>query len=100
MVVYQGLFVVFEWFGVMIWLIGGLYVDVDCLDMFDLFMEIQMVLLRLCQVVMLNVVCYVYVYYVLIWIVCFNFGYVFLRVSDDGVGMDLDVFVCDGVFGL
>ncbi|MDA0629212.1 ATP-binding protein, partial [Acinetobacter baumannii] len=78
----------------------GLHVDVDCPDTSDLPMEIQTALLRLCQAAMSNVVRHAHAHHASIRIVRPNPGHVLLRVSDDGVGMDLDAPVRDGAFGL
>ena len=99
-VVHQGLSAVLERLGATTWSIGGLHVDVDCPDTSDLPMEIQTALLRLCQAAMSNVVRHAHAHHASIRIVRPNPGHVLLRVSDDGVGMDLDASVRDGAFGL
>ena len=99
-VVHQGLSAVLERLGATTWSIGGLHVDVDCPDTSDLPMEIQTALLRLCQAAMSNVVRHAHAHHASIRIVRPNPGHVLLRVSDDGVGMDLDTPVRDGAFGL
>ncbi|MSS45581.1 sensor histidine kinase [Cutibacterium sp. WCA-380-WT-3A] len=96
----QGLPTVLERLAVTTWSIGGLHVDVDCPDTSDLPMEIQTVLLRLCQGTMSNVVRHAHANHASITIVRPSSDHVLLRVSDDGIGMDLKAPAGDGSFGL
>lgn len=96
----QGLPAVLKRLGATTWSLGGLHVDVDCPDTSDLSMEIQTVLLRLCQGAMSNVVRHARARHATIRISRTDESHVHLRVTDDGVGMDLDAPVREGAFGL
>ncbi|MGK2308638.1 sensor histidine kinase [Cutibacterium sp. V970] len=96
----QGLPAVLKRLGATAWSIGGLHVDVDCPDTSDLSMEIQTALLRLCQGAMSNVVRHARAHHATIQISRPDASHVHLRVTDDGVGMDLNAPVREGAFGL
>ena len=96
----QGLPAVLKRLGATTWSLGGLHVNVDCPDTSDLSMEIQTVLLRLCQGAMSNVVRHARARHATIRISRTDESHVHLRVTDDGVGMDLDAPVRKGAFGL
>ncbi|MBS6332216.1 MAG: sensor histidine kinase, partial [Propionibacterium sp.] len=82
----QGLPAVLKRLGATTWSLGGLDVDVDCPDTSDLSMEIQTVLLRLCQGAMSNVVRHARARHATIRISRTDESHVHLRVTDDGVG--------------